>query len=153
MAEPVLAAMGGAACEKQSWSPEILSFFGDPETVINKLGAVEADLSDRRVFVLTLQTNDSAEIALYERTRPGRVTISRWKGAPSEDFQSQVNETIIANKGVHCVGEQTKAIVSRLPNVQTETDVAAPANAKAAFSHQIRAQGKDYLGASVIILC
>ena len=46
MAEPVLAAMGGAACEKQSWSPEILSFFGDPETVINKLGAVEADLSD-----------------------------------------------------------------------------------------------------------
>lgn len=127
--------------------------YGDAETVIDKLDGVEKDLATRRVFILTLEAKNAAEIAFYERTAPGRVTISRWKGAPNGDFHTAVNEAIIANRGVHCVGEQTKAIVKRLPRLETESDISAPHTAKAAISHQIRAHDKEYLRASLYLLC
>ena len=126
---------------------------GDAETVIDKLSGIEKDLTTRRVYIFTLETKRSAEVAFYERTKPGRVTVSRWRGKPSGTFHSKVNEAIIANKGVHCVGEQTKTIVKKLPKLTKDDDVSAPHNAKAAFFHQVRAHGTDYVRASVYLLC
>lgn len=145
--------LSGEGCEAQSWSPEVISLYGDAETVIDKLSGIEKDLTTRRVFIFTLETSKKAEIAFYERSSPGKVTISRWSGSPNPSFQNQVNDAIIANKGVHCVGEQSKAIIQRLPELRKEEEVSAPVNAKAAFSHQIRAHGNDYLRTSIYLMC
>jgi hypothetical protein len=144
---------GAEGCKEQSWSPEVISLYGDGETIIRKMGAIDTDLRTRRVYVFTLETQKSAEIAFYEATSPNKVTISRWTGRPDPSFHTSVSSAIIENKGVHCVGEQTKAIVERLPQLKTEQEVAAPANAKAAFSHQVRAAGNDYIRTTVYLMC
>jgi hypothetical protein len=143
----------GPGCEEQSWSPEVISLYGDPETIIAKLDSVGRDLTTRRVYMLTLESKDGAEIAFYERSSPGKVSISRWKGKPNQAFHSAVHKAIIDNKGIHCVGEQTKFIVSALPKLKKDDDVAAPVNAKAAFSHQLRAHGSEYLRTTLYLMC
>jgi hypothetical protein len=144
---------GAAGCKEESWSPEVISLYGDSETIIRKMGAIETNLTTRRVYVFTLETQKSAEIAFYEATSPNKVAISRWSGRPDPSFHTSVSSAIIDNKGVHCVGEQTKAIVQRLPQLKMEEEVAAPTNARAAFSHQVRAAGSDYMRTTIYLMC
>jgi hypothetical protein len=143
----------GPGCEEQSWSPEVISLYGDPETIIAKLDSINRDLTTRRVYMFTLESKTNAEIAFYERTSPQKVSISRWKGKSDQAFHSTVHKAIIENKGVHCVGEQTKSIVSSLPKLKKDEDIAAPVNAKAAFSHQLRAHGSEYLRTTLYLMC
>jgi hypothetical protein len=150
---PKMTMLSGEGCEVESWSPEVISIYGDAETIIDKMGGIDKDLTTRRVYIFTLETAKAAEIAFYERTSPGKVTISRWSGKPDPSFYNAVNNAIIENKGVHCVGEQTKAIVSKLSELKKDQEVAAPVNAKAAFSHQVRARGGEYMRTSVYLMC
>ena len=54
---------------------------------------------------------------------------------------------------MHCVGEQTKQIVKRLPRLKTEENIPVPANGKAAFSHAIRNRGSEYIRATIYLMC
>ncbi|MEY9109682.1 hypothetical protein ABH999_005878 [Bradyrhizobium yuanmingense] len=146
-------ATSGVGCEAESWSPEVISFYGDSETIVRKLGKFEMNLSGRRVFALLVEGAKDSAIRVYERSRPGRYSVSLWKGAQSSSLRSNLDRAIIENKGVHCVGEQTKAIVTQMPELRVETDIPAPATAKAAFSHPIRELGDDYVRATVYLLC
>ena len=150
---PKMTMLSGEGCEAESWSPEVISIYGDAATIIDKLGGINKDLTTRRVYVFTLEASKYAEVAFYERTSPGKVTISRWKGKPDAKFHNAVHKAIIENKGVHCVGEQTKAIVDKLPRLTKEEEISAPVNAKAAFSHQIKAVSDDYMRTSVYLMC
>jgi hypothetical protein len=143
----------GPGCEEQSWSPEVISLYGDPETIISKLDSIDRDLTTRRVYMFTLESKENAEIAFYERSSPGKVSISRWKGKSDTTFHKAVHKAIIENKGVHCVGEQTKAIVATLPKLKKEEDIAAPVNAKAAISHQLRAHSTEYIRTTLYLMC
>ena len=146
-------ALLGHGCEEESWSPEVISLYGDAETIIGKLEDIKRDLPSRRVYIFTLEADKYSELAFYERTSPGKVKISRWKGRSGSNLRKKVHEAIMANKGVHCVGEQTKVSLSKLPKLSIESDVAAPANAKAAFSHQIRSMGTGYVNTSIYLMC
>jgi hypothetical protein len=143
----------GAGCAEESWSPEVISLYGDAETIIDKLDGIKRELSSRRVYIFTLEAARRAEIAYYESSAPGKVSIHRWSGQSDDSFHNTVHKAIIDNKGVHCVGEQTKAIVSKLPRLAKEEEISAPVNAKAAFSHQIRAHGDEYLRVTIYLMC
>ncbi|RVP20772.1 hypothetical protein [Sinorhizobium meliloti] len=149
----VMNALLGPGCEEESWSPEVISLYGDADTIIQKLEDVQRDLPSRRVYIFTLETSKNSELAFYERTSPGKVTVSRWKGRAGPELRNKVHDAIIGNKGIQCVGEQTKAIVSKLPELKVDQEIAAPVNAKAAFSHQIRAQGEEYMSTSIYLMC
>ncbi len=146
-------AVSGPGCEEESWSPEVISFYGDAETIIRKLGKFEMNLSGRRVFALLVEGANDSEIRVYERKSPGRYSVSLWKGAMTPGLRSNIDKAIIENKGVHCVGEQTKAIVTQMPDLRTESDIPAPATATAAFAHPIRNSSGPYLRSTVYLLC
>jgi hypothetical protein len=148
-----MSVVSGAGCEEESWSPEVIALYGDPATINAKMQHLELDLPRRRVFIFTLANRERAELALYERTAPGRVSITSWRGQPSELPHDQIREAIIDNKGVHCVGEQTKVIIQKLSDLKYDSDVPAPANAKAAFSHAVRERGGEYANGTIYLMC
>jgi len=49
-------AYSGPGCEEESWSPEVLSFYGDGETVLRKMGNFEMQLPRRRIYMFLLET-------------------------------------------------------------------------------------------------
>jgi hypothetical protein len=147
------AAVSGVGCEAESWSPEVITFYGDAETIIRKLSKFEMNLSGRRVFALLVEGPKESEIRVFERSSPGHYSVSLWKGASSSTLRSSLDKAIIDNKGVHCVGEQTKAIVGNLPDLKVEDEIPAPATAVAAFAHPIRNRAASYLRSSVYLLC
>jgi hypothetical protein len=153
MAIDEMSVVSGAGCEEESWSPEVVALYGDPETINRKIEQLDLDLPRRRVFIFTLSNRERAELALYERTAPGRVSITSWRGRPSDLPHERIREAIIDNKGVHCVGEQTKAIVNDLSDVKFDSDIPAPANAKAAFSHSVRERGGEYANGTIYLMC
>ena len=153
MPDAKLSIEGGAGCEKESWSPEVYSLFGDPETIISKLDDIDMRLPSRRVYIFTLETKDRAELSFYERSSGENVEILHWTGAPDPTLRPRIARAIIDNRGVHCVGEQSKAIVTQLSGVQSRGEVPSPANARAAFSHAIRAQADSYAEATVYLMC
>jgi hypothetical protein len=146
-------ATSGVGCEAESWSPEVISFYGDSAIIVRKLSKFEMNLSGRRVFALLLEGAKDSAIRVYERSSPGRYSVSLWKGALAPTLRANLDKAILENKGVHCVGEQTKAIVSQMPELRVESDIPAPASAKAAFSHPIRDMNDTYVRATVYLLC
>jgi hypothetical protein len=146
-------ATSGVGCEAESWAPEVITFYGDSETVIRKLGKFEMNLSGRRVFALLVEGNKETEIRVFERSAPGTYSVSLWKGALTPTLRGNIDKSIIDNKGVNCVGEQTKGIVSQLPELKTESEIPAPASAKGAFAHPIRNMSAPYVRATVYLLC
>jgi hypothetical protein len=142
-----------AECAADSWSPEVISLYGDAEIIIDKLGGIKRELTGRRVYIFTPETARRAEIAYYESTIPGKVSTHRWSGQSDDSFHNAVHKAIMDNKGVHRVGEQTKAIVSKLPRLAKEEEISAPVNAKAAFSHQVRSHGNEYLRVTIYLMC
>jgi hypothetical protein len=144
---------GAAGCKAQSWSPEVVSLYGDRQTVIEKLGNFDMDLPNRRIYMFLLETEQNAELALFEESAQSKYRVSRWKGTPRKDLRQSVDEAIIQNKGVACVGEQTKAIVKKLPELRDEGEIPAPATGAAAFSHAIRGATGDYVRTTIYLLC
>ena len=138
-----------AGCTSVSWSPEVISLYGDSETVLAKLSKFNLELDSRRVFILTVEAGGDAEISFYEKTSPHKLTVKKWRGTSNGNLSAELDSTIIENKGVHCIGEQSKAVLDSFPNVTENTDVPIPVNAKAAFSHAIRAFGNNYLKVTV----
>jgi hypothetical protein len=57
-------ATSGPGCEAESWSPEVISFYGDPETIIRKLSKFEMNLSGRSVFALLVEGEKDTEIGV-----------------------------------------------------------------------------------------
>jgi hypothetical protein len=153
MAIDALSIESGVGCEAESWSPEVFSLYGDPDTVLRKLNKIEMDLPNRRVFMFSVESKDYAELAFYERTAKERVTVSRWRGKPESRLHESISQAIIDNRGVNCVGEQTKQIVKKLPDLKTEGDIPVPANGRAAFSHAVRDRGGDYVRTTIYLMC
>lgn len=153
MAEiPNFSGFSAAGCEAESWSPEVLTFYGDQEAVLRKMEKFEMNLSGRRVFIFILESAGSSELSFFERATPDTYSVYRWRGRPQRDLVEKLNEAIIRNKGVNCVGEQSKAILKTLPGLEEQRDIPAPASARAAFGHQILAH-KEYMSASAYLMC
>lgn len=140
-------------CEEESWSPEVITLYGDSATVNRKLAGFEMNLPKRRIFGFTVDTEAQTVGAFFEQTSPGVATIFQWSGSFEPGLHDKIADAIMRNKGVNCVGEQTKALLAELSGYSTQTGVATPVNAKAAFSHQIREAGTAYQRTTVYLMC
>jgi hypothetical protein len=151
-ASPV--ASPGPGCKAASWSPEEYRFYGAKDTIVENLGKIRVELSERRIFVQITQGESSANVKLYEQQEDGTFTVTEWATKQTSHLLAEIDKAIVANKGVNCVGEQVKGVLAKeLGKGRVVKAVSAPASLRAAFAHSIeRAQG-DFIGFVFIVLC
>jgi hypothetical protein len=155
--KPAFKAVSLAGCKEQSWTPEVFSFYGDPAAVAAKLNNFDMNLPNRRVFMFMIETTNDAQISLFELAKESKDDNSMfhlwtWKGKSASDLREKATETILANRGVLCVGEQIKSLVKGL-NPDDKGDIPAPKTALAAFGHTVHGYGSDYIRLTVFLLC
>ncbi|MEX2984113.1 hypothetical protein [Streptomyces sp. C36] len=142
-----------AGCVSYSWTPEVHDFYGDPEAILHKMDHVDMELSSRRIFVLLTESQGSADVRFFEQAEGGDYKVSTWSGGSLDGLGGRLADTILKNKGIHCVGEQTRALLAPLGMTEQAT-VPAPANPRAAFAHTVRNHGKDtFTRATCALLC
>jgi hypothetical protein len=141
-------------CNRASWTPELYSLYGDKEAVAEKLAKIPATLSERRVFLQVTQGDSSADVKLFEREKDGTFTVTEWTAKKTSGLLADIDKAIVANKGVNCVGEQVKAILTKeLKGGKVSKDVPAPASPEAAFAHPVKEATGAFIKTTVVILC
>lgn len=141
-------------CRRSSWNPELYSFYGAKDAIVEKLANIPAKLSERRVFLQVTQGESRADAKLYERQKDGTFTVTEWTTRQTSRLLRDVDKAIVANKGVNCVGEQVKAVLNKQLNEgKTSTAVPAPESPQAAFTHSVKQAMGDFIKTTVIILC
>lgn len=142
------------ACKPTSWNPTIFDFYGDAASILDKIDGTELQLADRRMYFLLVESASSAEIRFFERVSDELVAVFSWSGESAGDLKACIEEAVLANRGVNCVGEQLKMLVTDSLPVTLEGTVPAPLTSRAAFAHTIRNNGSDgYLRATTALLC
>ena len=163
---PAFKAVSLAGCRWASWEPEVFSFYGDPAAVRAKLENFEMHLPDRRVFMFMVESSQSAQLSLFESAKDkddkdGKGTgykhtdkfhVWTWEGKSAAELREKATDTILANKGVLCVGEQVKGLVKSL-KPEDKGVVPAPKTALAAFGHAIKNYDDQYIRLTVFLLC
>lgn len=145
---------GGAGCEESSWNPELYSFYGAKANIIEKVSSIHANLPKRRVFVQITQGASRAEVRLYEKQGDGKYSVTEWNTKDAADLIGKIDKSILANKGVNCVGEQVKSILAKqLGSGKVSNAIPAPESPKAAFAHPVKNAQGDFVKTTVIILC
>ncbi len=140
-------------CARASFSPEVITFYGDSKAVLAKLDNYQAHLEDRRVYMFVAETGNSAEAALFERSGAKNVHVSHWRGNSISELRDQISTTVLANRGIACVGEQVKSAVLKTLHTDDLGVIPAPVTMRAAFGHNVKAYGSDYMRVTVYLLC
>src|SRR5437868_15349625 len=75
-------AVSAIGCRRSSWAPEVVSFYGDPKKVMEKLHHFDMKLRERRMYMFMAEDAASAELALFQRPEgPSQQwTVLRWNG-------------------------------------------------------------------------
>ena len=147
---------GGGPCNISSWNPELYTFYGRKDVVLEKLSKVPADLSDRRVFVQVTESERGTDAKLFVREKNGSFTVTQWMEKKlGASLTCKIDQAITHNKGISCVGEQVihTVLKKELKNGKETHDVAAPASPEAAFSHSIKESTGEYIKTTIVILC
>jgi hypothetical protein len=141
-------------CRQNSWEPEVLSYYGDPATVLRKLDNYEMNLPKRRIFIFLAESKGSAELSIFELAdeKTNEFHVWHWKGNSAGELREEATETILKNRGVACVGKQIKSLVMKL-NPEDQGAIPAVATASAAFGHAIRELNDQYIRTTVFLLC
>lgn len=141
------------ACAKMSFQPEVHSLYGDAAAVLSKLENDSMGLPDRRGYLLLIETADSAELAFFDRVNVNDSKVLHWEGKSAGDLRERLTDLILANRGIACVGAQTKAMVNARLKLTDLGAIPTPLSATAAFSHMVRRYGNSYLRVSILLLC
>lgn len=148
VAEPTL------GCKTYSWSPEVHDLYGDAEAILEKVDAMDMKLDDRRVYVLVIAGEGSAEVRFFEQVDADNWAVLAWQGTDLDGLHSRLADTVLSNQGIHCVGEQVKALLTGAVDLELQGIVPAPSSPRAAFAHTLRAHGTNkFIRATTALLC
>lgn len=153
--EPITDAQLAARCHVFAFSPHVYDFYGDADAILAHVDAAGMDLTERRMFLLAVESAAGAELKLYEQVSAQTWSVTTWRGDELGPLRADLGTAILANKGVFCVGEQTKGVLAALGLHGTPDGVVpAPHSPRAAFGHPIRALAAgDYARATIAMLC
>jgi|SRR5439155_12385189 len=141
-------------CKYSSWNPELYTFYGAKEAIVKKIANIPTKLSERRVFLQVTQGDSSADVKLYERQENGTFTVTEWTTNQTSRLLADIDEAIVANKGVNCVGEQVKGILSKeLKEGKVSNGVPAPASLEAAFAHSVKQASGEFIKSTICFFC
>jgi hypothetical protein len=144
-----------AACSEASFAPEVHQFYGTHRSIQQKLDGAEMGLDSRRVYLLLLESDNSASLTVFDRPSAEHqtVSISQWQGRTASDLREQLTNAILENRGVACIGEQAKRVVLARYSPRPIARISAPVTARAAFSHLLNTAAGEYVRATVFLLC
>jgi len=148
-----VAAQQPQVCITYSYSPEVISYFGDSATVIKKLDNDQMGLPDRRGYLLLIETKKTAEFAFYEREDAKQFKVYQWSGDSMGDLREKLTDLILENRGIACIGAQTKSIVNASFRPEDKGVIPQPLSARAAFTHMLKKYDSQYLRVTVFLLC
>jgi hypothetical protein len=140
-------------CEKSSFEPEVHSLYGDVRAVLDKLDNDQMALPKRRVYIALLESERGAELAFFERQHDQTYKVLRWNGDNIGELRERLTNMMLKNKGIACVGAQSKALIQAKLTLNDLGNIPVPLNANAAFSHMIRRHDGEYLRLTVFLLC
>lgn len=141
------------ACAAASFQPEVHSLYGNATVILPKLENDTMGLPARRGYLLLIETEDSAELAYFDRINMQASKVYHWDGSSIADLREKLTNYILANRGIACVGAQTKALVNANLKLSDLGAIPTPLSASAAFSHMIKKYGDKYLRVTVMLLC
>lgn len=141
------------ACAPMSFQPEVHSLYGNAAVILPKLENDTMGLPTRRGYLLLIETEDSAELAYFDRVNMQASKVYHWEGSSIADLREKLTNYILANRGIACVGAQTKALVNASLRLSDLGTIPTPLSASAAFSHMIKKYGDKYLRVTVMLLC
>lgn len=122
--------------------------------MIEKLAKIPVQLSDRRVFVQITQGRSGGEVKLYERQEDGTFAVTQWAPPQTFDLLAKIDKSVFDNKGVKCVGKETKAILQKqLGPGKTVHPLAASASPQDAFADSVNNAPGDFVRTTIWILC
>ena len=146
-----------SVCSAAAWDCQSHSFLGSPQLVADNLAGLSDDLVQRRVYMLMVQGESRAEARIFERFAFGDTdaTMSRWENDSLGDLVTQITDVLVANRGVHCPGEQVKAMLGEGEReFAVEGPTPAPKTAREAFTAALKAyEGDRFIRATVMVLC
>jgi len=145
-----------AACQAAAWDCQSHSFMGSPETVAANLAGLPDELVSRRVYMLMIQGDGRAEARIYERfdISDSEGTMARWEQDKLGDLVTEITEVLVANRGVHCPGEQVKMALEGDREFTVGAPTPAPKTAAEAFTPALAAYRTDaFVQATVMALC
>ena len=141
------------ACNFASWSPESHTFYGKKDFILEKIANLPVNLSEHRVFLQVTQGDSTGTVKLFERHQDGKFTVTQWSPPQTSGLLVAIDNVIMANKGVNCVGEQIKAILKELGKGTVSEGVAAPVSPAAAFDHAVKEATGDFIRTVLIFGC
>jgi len=95
-------------CARMSFQPEVHSLYGNAAVVLSKLENDSMALPERRGYLLLIETENSAELAYYERVTDQSSRVYHWDGTSVRDLREQLTNFILANRGIACVVHRRK---------------------------------------------
>ena len=119
------------------------------------LASLPEELIQRRVYMLMIQGEQRAEVRVFERfdLEDTDATMGTWSDDSLGDLMTQLTEVLVANKGVHCPGEQVKATLTA-ERSSAWARSPAPTSAAEAFWPALAGFGGDrFVHATVALLC
>jgi len=146
-----------AKCAQSAWRVESLTLFGDREVILEKLARHEGSMGveHNRVFMFIVETGDSADLAMYERTDAERCELSQWGVRSVADLTEQILKQVLASKGTRCAGQLTKALVEeKAGKASTEgKTVPAPKSARDAAGELLKKHPNEFFRLTLLVLC
>ncbi|MEU7039493.1 hypothetical protein AB0A77_00325 [Streptomyces varsoviensis] len=144
------------ACKAAAWDCQSHEFMGSPETVMTNLVGLPDELVARRVYMLMVQGDSRCEARVFERFNldDAEGTVSSWSETDVPKLVTQITEVLVANRGVHCPGEQVRATLETEREVHVSAPAPAPRTAAEAFGPIVDGFRDDkFVRATVMVLC
>jgi len=144
-----------AECARYSFEPEVRQYYGDSATIIRKLEQDDMGLRNRTGYIAIVETEDSAELTMFERVSfdDEKVRVSQWSGTSATELREQLTNLLLANRGIACIGQQSKALVKATLHTDDLGAIPLPASSRAAFAHLVKKNGSKYMRATFLLLC
>ncbi len=142
-------------CKKIAWSPEIVTFYGDAETILDKLHGVDGDIDNRRVFAFVVESNNGSRLGLFERQSADQMTLGSIDKTSFGDLTADLTDALLANRGEYCAGEITMKMLdsqSLTEGIEYASLQQAPNDLAAAFQ-ALGLSGDEYLRVTIALLC
>jgi len=98
-------------CHISSWTPEFHTFYGDVGQILHKMGSVDMNLTERRMFLITIESAGRSVLTMYEHVADDTWATSGISTDSLGDYSAAVHQMIFDNQGEHCVGKSTQALV------------------------------------------
>lgn len=140
-------------CVWASFEAQVDSFYGDSAVILKNLKALPLDVRERRLYMFLLETKGRAELLLFERVDENNCNVWRWSGEEVKELKFYIEDMMLANRGISCVGEQAKSIIGEMVSLKEEGSIPAPVSAYSAFAHTVKKYDNHYMRVSAFGFC